>query len=261
MSSKAPDAPNGPVMILVNPQLGANIGMAARAMLNCGLSELRIVNPRDGWPNQEALDAAVSDSRATIETATIFDTTAEAVADLTHVYATTGRGREMVERLVTPRAAGPEMRALSKDGARIGVLFGSERAGLDNEDISLADTIIRAPLNPGFKSLNLGHAVLMVSYEWFAAEDATDAETLDVGAGHVATKGELDNFMRHLVEGLDAGNYFRAIEMRPIVIRNIRNLFQRARATEQELRTMHGVIEALKRAGMKLSRATDRGEA
>ncbi len=240
---------SAPIVILVNPQLGANIGMAARAMLNCGLTELRIVAPRDGWPNPEALDAAVSDSRILVENAPVFDTTAEAVADLTHVYATTGRGREMVERIVTPRAAGREMRSLAADGARIGVLFGSERAGLGNDDISLADTIIRAPLNPDFKSLNLGHAVLMVSYEWFATEDETEEEVLDIGTAHVATKGELDNFMRHLVEGLDSGNYFRAKEMRPIVVRNIRNLFQRARATEQELRTMHGVIVALKKAG------------
>lgn len=242
-------APNTPAVILVEPQLGANIGMAARAMLNCGLSDLRIVAPRDGWPNTEARDAAVGASRDIVERAALHDTTAGAVADLTRVYATTGRGREMTHRVLTPRAAGPEMRREAAAGKKIGVLFGGERAGLSNEDVSLADTIVQAPLNPEFKSLNLGHAVLMIAYEWLAAEDATDGETLDLGTTHVATKAELENFMRHLVEGLDQGNYFRAIEMRPIVVRNLRNLFQRAQATEQELRTMHGVVEALKRAG------------
>src|SRR5690242_16734762 len=144
----------GPAIILVEPQLGENIGTAARAMLNCGLEELRLVRPRDGWPNAKAVTAA-SGADAVIENARLFESTVAAVADLNRVYATTARHRDMIQPVVTPRDAGAEMRAAAQRGERVGVLFGPERTGLVNDDIPLADTVLQVPLNPGFSSLNL----------------------------------------------------------------------------------------------------------
>lgn len=240
---------DAPVIVLVAPQLGENIGMVARAMLNCGVRELRLVQPRDGWPSAKAREAS-SGALEVIDGVRVFDTTAEAIADLTRVYATTARPREMVGRVLTPRAAGGEMRAEAAAGERrAGILFGGERSGLGNEDVSLADTIITVPLNPDFTSLNLAQAVLLVTYEWFTAGDATPPERLEHNLAEVASKAELDNFVTRLGHVLDAGGFFRSPDMRPSVMRNIRNLFQRARPTDQEIRTLHGIVAAARRAG------------
>lgn len=248
----------GPAVVLVDPQLGENIGMAARAMLNCGLTDLRLVRPRDGWPSAGAREASAG-ADAVIDGARLYPDTAAAVADLTRVYATTGRPREMVGRVVTPRTAAGEMRAAAAAGeGAAGVLFGSERSGLTNEDVSHADAVIRVPLNPAFSSLNLAQAVLVVAYEWFAAGDETPPETLETAASAPATKGELDNFVERLGAELDAGGFFRAPPMRPGVMRNIRNIFQRARPTAQEVRTLLGVMAALRRAGANAARERDR---
>ncbi|MDJ0685526.1 MAG: RNA methyltransferase [Alphaproteobacteria bacterium] len=239
-------APNGPVVILVEPQLGQNIGMVARAMLNNGLSRLRLVSPRDGWPNEEAV-AASSGAVSVLETAQVFDTTADAVADLQRVYATTARPRGMVGRVLTPRAAGPEFVARQSEGLAVGVLFGAERAGLHNDDIALADTIIEAPLNPAFMSLNLAQAVLLIAYEWRMAWLNAPAARLETGRSEAVSKAELLNFFARLEDSLDSGGFFRAVDMKPVMVRNIRNIFQRANLTDQEVRTLHGMIEALKR--------------
>eukprot|EP00752_Nemacystus_decipiens_P001082 g1082.t1 len=224
--------------------MGENIGMAARAMLNCGLSEMRLVRPRDGWPSEKARETC-SGAYEVIDGVRVYETTADAVADLTRVYATTARPREMVARVLTPRAAAAEMRREAAAGEpRAGVLFGGERSGLANEDVSLADTIITAPLNPGFTSLNLAQAVLLVAYEWFAAGDPTPAERLETNLSEVARKESLDNFIDRLGALLDEGGFFRSAPMRPTVLRNIRNLFQRARPTEQEVATLHGIMNA-----------------
>lgn len=244
-------AGRGPAIVLVEPQLGENIGMVARAMLNCGLRDLRIVRPRDGWPNEKARDAS-SGALEVIDNARLFETTAEAVGDLTRVYATTGRDRGMVGRILTPRAAAAEVRRESESvGERAGVLFGGERSGLSNDDVSLADTILRVPLNPDFKSLNLAQAVLLVAYEWFTAGDETPGEVLETNLSEPASKEDLDNFVNRLGEVLDAGGFFRSAAMRPGVMRNIRNMFQRARPTDQEVRTLHGIVVAAKRAGAR----------
>ncbi|MBP5856968.1 RNA methyltransferase [Marivibrio halodurans] len=248
MSETPPDR-ESPVIVLVSPQLGENIGMVARAMLNCGVTELRLVNPRDGWPSEKARDAS-SGALSVIDGARVFTSTAEAIADLTRVYATTARPREMVGRVLTPRAAGVEMRAEATAGERrAGILFGGERSGLGNEDVSLADTIITVPLNPDFTSLNLAQAVLLVTYEWFTAADRTEPERLETNLSGIAGKGDLDNFVTRLGHVLDRGGFFRSPDMRPSVMRNIRNLFQRARPTEQEIRTLHGIVAAARRAG------------
>ncbi|HEV8015624.1 MAG TPA: RNA methyltransferase [Stellaceae bacterium] len=231
----------GPAIILVNPQLGENIGTAARAMYNCGLTELRLVKPRDGWPSVKA-QAAASGADVVLDKAQLFDTVEEAIADLRHVYASTARDRYMVKRIVTPRQAVGELRAFIDAGEGSGILFGPERTGLLNEHIALADTVLSVPLNPAFSSLNLAQAVLLIGYEWFQLGDETPGEQLALGHSKPATKDRLVQFFDHLEEELDRSGFMRDPEKRPSMVRNLRNLFQRAGCTEQELRTLHGVV-------------------
>lgn len=235
-----------PYVILVEPQLGQNIGMVARAMLNSGWSRLRLVKPRDGWPNSEAV-AASSGALTVIENAVVYETTAEAVADLQKVYATTARLRDMTNRVLTPKAAAPEMFEFSRSGLKTGILFGPERTGLTNDDVSLADTIIEVPLNPSFKSLNLSQAVLLVAYEWFQLTVEAPPERLEYGDTEIADKASLQNFLTRLENGLTEAGFFKSPDMKPIMIRNIHNIFQRVALTEQEVRTMHGIVETLKK--------------
>lgn len=233
-----------PTIILVRPQLGENIGMAARAMLNCGLSTLRLVAPRDGWPNPKAQRAA-SGADVVLEQAQVFDTVAEAVADLERVVATTARNRELSQRIVTPRRAAAEMRGWIGDGQGVGVLFGPERTGLVNEDMVQADTALCIPLNPQFSSLNIAQAVLLVAYEWATAADETPAERLSEYAVRPATKEELQNLFAHLERALDQSGFLRNEAMRPSMVHNLRAFLQRSNMTEQEVRSFHGVIKYL----------------
>ncbi|MDO8973078.1 RNA methyltransferase [Reyranella sp.] len=233
-----------PAVVLVRPQLGENIGMAARAMLNCGLSTLRLVAPRDGWPNERAQRAA-SGADIVLEKAEVFDTVGEAVADLERVVATTARNRELVQRIVTPRQAATEMHGWIGRGERVGILFGPERTGLENDDMVHADTALSIPLNPQFSSLNMAQAVLLVAYEWTAAGDQTPPERLSDHAARPATKEELQSLFDHLERALDQSGFLRNKEMRPSMVLNLRALLQRAEMTEQEVRTFHGVIKFL----------------
>jgi tRNA/rRNA methyltransferase len=180
-----------------------------------------------------------------IDGARVFETTAEAVADLTRVYAATARSRDMIKPVVTPRQGAKEMRAAVAGGEKVGILFGGERAGLYNDDIALADTVLQAPLNPAFSSLNLGHAVLITTYEWYQAADHTPPTQLPEGRTQPATKGELINFFERLEGALDECGFHHVEERRPIMARNIRNIFQRANLMEQELRTLHGIVSCL----------------
>jgi tRNA/rRNA methyltransferase len=233
-----------PAVILVNPQLGQNIGTSARAMLNCGLTDLRLVAPRDPWPNDQAITAASGADRV-LDAARLFGDTEKAIADLQVVYATTARDRYMVKPIYTAREAAKEMRARAAEGLRIGVLFGPERAGLENDDLALADALIRIPLNPGFSSLNLAQSVLLVGYEWFMAADATPGRQDNYGWSPPADKEQLLNFFRILERELIECGFLRNEEKRPSMVRNIRNMFQRAALSEQELRTLHGMIACL----------------
>lgn len=234
----------GPAIVLIDPQLGENIGTAARAMLNCGLTDLRLVRPRDGWPNAHAQRAA-SGADAVLDSARLHDRTEDAIADLARVYATTARSRDMTKPVVTPRQAAAEMRGLIPAGGRCGVLFGRERTGLENDDIALADAILTVPLNPAFTSLNLAQAVLLIGYEWFTAADATPARRRTGEGQELATKEQLVNLFEHLEQELDAADFFRVAEKRPSMVRSIRNLFQRTEPTAQEVRTLHGIVTAL----------------
>jgi tRNA/rRNA methyltransferase len=240
---RRPAMTGGPAVILVNPQLGENIGTATRAMFNCGLTDLRLVAPRDGWPSEMARSAA-SGPDAVLDRARLFDTVETAVGDLQHVYATTARDRYMVKRVVTPRQAAAEMRALTGEGGACGILFGPERSGLLNDHVVLADTVISVPLNPAFSSLNLAQAVLVIGYEWFTAGDATPPAEVPTGDSAPASKKSLISLFAHLEEELDRNGFLRNAAKRPSMVRNIRNLLQRAQCTEQEVRTLHGVITA-----------------
>jgi tRNA/rRNA methyltransferase len=245
----------GPIVILVEPQLGENIGTAARAMMNCGLDDLRLVRPRDGWPNDKAV-AAASGADPVLDKARLYPSVEAAIGDLVHVYASTARDRYMVKRELTPRHAAAEMRGFLAEGESCGVLFGPERTGLVNDHIALADTVLSVPLNPAFASLNLAQAVLIVGYEWFTATAEPSPETMHRGHSRAATKAELLRFFEHFEEALVESGFLRHPDKRPSMIRNLRNLFQRAECTEQELRTLHGVITAFmgprKRGGASL---------
>ena len=243
----------GPAVVLVAPQLGQNVGTAARAMLNCGLDDLRLVRPRDGWPNPWAQKAA-SGADVVLERARVFETTAAAVADLSHLYAASTRPRDMVKPVMTPRRAVAEMRRSMAAGEACGVMFGPERSGLTNDDVAMADAVVEVPLNPAFASLNLAQAVLVLGYEWYQAGHGTPAPAPGRGDDRVddraATKAELANFLERLEGELDASGFLHLPEMRPTMVRNIRNIFQRAGLRDRELRTLHGIVSALiKRRG------------
>ncbi len=233
-----------PAIILVEPQMGENIGACARAMVNCGLEDLRLVNPRDGWPNPIAERAAVG-AFALMAPVRVCTSTQDALAGMTLVYATTARDRRMVKPILTARAAAQMARQHSSQGGRVGLLFGPERMGLVNDDLSLADALVTVPLNPAFTSLNLGQAVLLLGYEWLMAGDETPGERLDLNGTLPATKEELHNFFAHLERELDSCGFLRNEEARPNMIRNLRNMWQRAGLTEQEIRTLHGVVKEL----------------
>ena len=248
---------NTPVVILVRPQLADNIGACARAMANGGLFHLRLVAPRDGWPQEKAWRTASGADRL-LDAATVHPTVADAVADLHHVFATCPRPRHIVKPVMTARGAAAELREITSRGLKTGLLFGPERAGLDNDDMAQADALIRYPLNPAFMSLNLAQAVLVMAYEWWTADDRTPTRTLMTNETNVATKGELDNFLTHLIAELDESGFLRNLPKRPGMVRNIQHLFQRGEVTTQELRTLHGIVTELS-LGRRLRGRTETG--
>ncbi|MEX2630139.1 MAG: RNA methyltransferase [Tistlia sp.] len=246
----------GPVVILVRPQLGENIGMSARAMLNCGLTELRLVAPRDGWPNPTAV-AAASGADLVLERATLYPTAAAAVADLTRVFATTARQREQVKPVVTARRAALEARGHVAAGERVGILFGPERTGLDNDEVALADTLLQVPLNPAYSSLNLAQAVLLAGYEWYQAGVELPERRLATNASPPVERGRLLGFLERLESELGRVGFFHPAEKRGGMARNLRAIFLRSELTDQEVRTLQGVLSAL--LGAKLGRAQGGG--
>jgi len=234
-----------PAIILIDTQLAENIGTTARAMLNCGLTDLRLVRPREAWPNDKAV-AAASGADVVLEKARLFDSTKEAVADLRRLYAATARHRDMNMPVVTPGDAAADMRAFAERGESCGVLFGPERSGLVNDDIALAGAIIHFSLNPVHLSLNLAQAVLLVAYEWHrAGETAPAAKKGRKAMSEPASKADLINFFEHLEAELDDSGFLRPPEKRPSMVRNIRNLFQRANLSETEVRTLRGIVNSL----------------
>lgn len=247
-----------PVTVLVNPQLGENIGTAARAMANFGLHELRIVDPRDGWPNEKAITSS-SGAHWIIEGAQIFDDLEGALKDVSYVYATTARPRGMTKEVITPEQAGHDMRARVGRGERVALLFGRERWGLNNDEVSLSDIIVTAPVNPAFASINIAQAVLLMGYEWYRIGapslgqqtpelPALDGPGLQTPDTRLATKEELYGFFEHLEKELDVAGFFKTTDKKPGMLRNIRNMFARAELTEQEVRSLRGMVASLTRA-------------
>ena len=243
MSENPPELPP-PAVVLVEPQLGENIGAVARAMANFGLSDLRLVRPRDGWPNARAY-AVSSGAHWPLDGARVFQTTAEALAGLTLVLATTARDREMAKEVLTPAEAARRLRAQAAAGANTGLLFGSERAGLVNEDIVLADAIVTIPANPRFTSFNIAQAALLTLYEWHEAGDATPAAALDLGRFDIAPKEALIGFFEQIERELDEAGFLFPPAKVPAMIRNMRNIWQRAQLSEQDVRTLRGIVTAL----------------
>jgi tRNA/rRNA methyltransferase len=238
-----------PAIILVEPQMGENIGAAVRAMANFRLTDLRLVAPRDGWPNHKA-SAAASGATGIIDEVRVFASAEAAIADLNFVYATTARIRDLPKGVVGPREAVAELRTRSNAGEATGIMFGRERWGLSNEEIALADAIVTYPVNPKFASLNIAQAVLLVAYEWMTAglDGALSTRTAlaerDVTA---APKEHLFGLMQHLETALDPTGYFRTTDMKPTMVQNLRAVMQRAGFTRDEIDLLHGVIGALER--------------
>ncbi len=235
-----------PAVILVRPQLAENIGKAARAMLNFGLDDMRLVAPRDGWPNPDAGPAAIGADRV-IDAARIFDSLDAAIADLTLVYAATVRPRGMLKPVLTPAACAEAGRQAMAAGGGVGLVFGPERAGLDNDDVALADAVLTIPVDPECPSINLAQAVNIAAYEWFKAGDQTPASRFMGDYQGPAPKSELMGLLRHLEDELDARNYFFPASRAPVMRRNLRNIIERAALSSPEILTMRGVIKTLAR--------------
>ena len=237
----------GPAIILVEPQLGENIGMVARAMANFGLAELRLVNPRDGWPNEKARSAA-SKADHVIDGTKVYKTLEEAIVDLNFVYATTARERYGFKPVRSPVVACQTLQQKFKAGEKTGVLFGRERWGLTNEEVALADEIVTFPVNPAFASLNIAQAVLLMSYEWMKCGMDDHADTLfDAVEQNPSTKEQVFGLFEHLEEALDARNYFHPPAKKPRMIDNLRAVLTRRAFTEQEISVFRGVINSLDR--------------
>ena len=233
-----------PAVILVRPQMGENIGAAARAMFNFGLTDLRLVNPRDGWPSAQA-QAMSSGALDKMPPVQVFDTLPAAIADLHYVLATTARPRDMVKPVFSPESAAQESLSRAQAGQNIGLVFGAERAGLSNDEVAACQGIITIPANPDFSSLNLGQSVLLITYEWMlAAQQALPSSP--VSTPDPAQQKEVEDFLTRLESELERTRFFRTPEVKPFTIRNIRNIFTRADITVQELRTLHGIVSALR---------------
>ncbi len=221
--------------------------MCARAMWNCGVDDLRLVKPRDGWPSESAR-AAASGADVVIDNVRVYDSTEAAIADLHYVIATTARSRDLTKPVFTPEAAIAEIKNRQHDGQRSGVLFGKEAWGLNNDDVTLADAVLTVPLNPAFTSLNLAQAVLLLSYEWIKSDDTTKPHELRIPTDtRPANKQELTMLYDHFEDALEKAGFFMVAERRPTTVRKLRNALSRADLTEQEVRMFRGIIAALTR--------------
>lgn len=244
-----------PAILLMEPQLADNIGMVARAMANFGLDELRLINPRDGWPNEKARIAA-SGANYVVDDAQAHATFESAMGDLNWMAATTARQRDLRKPVMTPVEAVAELRRRIAAGERCGILFGRERNGLETDEVAMADAVVMIPVNSRFASLNLAQSVLILGYEWMRSSGAatlgrvTTYETplepgLNVGHSRPATKEEMGGLFEHLESELDRLGFFHPPHKRQTMVRNLRSLLMRIAATEQEVRTLRGVVAAL----------------
>lgn len=239
----------GPAMILVRPQLAVNIGMCARAMANCGLTDLRLVSPREGWPRSGAYrkgaHAAAAGAVHLLEAAALFETLEDAILDLNFVWATTARERGQHKQILTPAEAMPECAHKIANGEKHGVLFGPERTGLANDEVALADAIITFPVNPAYASLNLAQAVLLTGYEWVRAATDARAPFSMVQRSPAAPREIILSFFAYLESELERAGFFRPEAKQRVMRRNLRNIFHRMQLTEQDVRTLRGMVVRL----------------
>ena len=239
--------------------MGENIGAAARAMLNFGLSTMRIVAPRDGWPNPRAT-AMASGAGAVLDRAGVFDDLAGAIADCTHVYATTARARDLAKPVLTPEAAMAEAVGHMGGGGRVAVLFGPERAGLENADVVPATAVVTVPVNPEFPSLNLAQCVLLTAYEWARARGAgAPAAVAAMAEADRATAAEVARLADHFEQRLDAAGYFFPETKAPVMRRGLRSMFARLALTRGDVQTLHGALRQCWRAAGRVEARARRG--
>ena len=236
-----------PIVVLVRPQMGENIGAAARAMLNFGLTKMRLIDPRDGWPNPRAVATASGAASQVLDHAGVFAATSEALADCDFVFATTARGRELSKEIYTPEAAMQEARARISRGEKVAVLFGPERTGLENDDIIRANAIITIPVNPEFYSLNLGQAVLLMAYEGARQPVEVAPKRMELAGGETAPLIEVEKLAEHFETRLDAAGYFYPEDRAPTMKRNLRNMWSRFPLTRADVQTLHGALRQLLR--------------
>jgi tRNA/rRNA methyltransferase len=232
-----------PVFVLVRPQLGQNIGKAARAMLNFGLAEMRLVAPRDGWPNPDAGPSA-SGADVVLEQARVFDTVQESVADCSTVFASTVRRRDLIMPVVTPEQMASE---ISGSAGRTAILFGPERSGLGTEDVALANKIVTVPINPHFGSLNLAQAVILLAYEWSKRSELAVPPSKELEPA--APLGELEGLIGHLEKELDAKGYFHPPSRTQATKNTIRTIFTKTGWSSREVKAIRGIIRALSEGG------------
>ncbi|MCP4923325.1 MAG: RNA methyltransferase [bacterium] len=251
-----------PAIILVEPQISQNIGAVARAMLNFGLTDLRLVGPSKNWLNKDAAALAAGASPL-LEQTKVFETTRDALHDVQISFATTARVRDMVKPAYTPqKAVDHTLSLIQAQSRKAAFLFGREKCGLSNEDLSLVEGTVHIPINPEFASLNLAQAVIVLSYEWTRQLESFVPQSqeiiLDVGNSRPATGEEVFNFFEHLEKELEESNFLKLPGKKEIMKRNIRNMFQRADLTEQEIRTLHGIVTYLVRLSPEKSRQKNR---
>src|SRR6195256_1456132 len=234
----------GPVIVLVEPQLGENIGAVARVMANFGLGRLRLVKPRDGWPSPHAQRSASGADRI-LDEAMLFDDLAAAIADCTVVLATTARAHDQAKPVIGPDEAAAFLAPHVAAGERVAVLFGRERYGLENAEVALADRIVTFPINPAFASLNLAQAVALVAYEWFKLASGGALPFTMPKKSELAGKDQVQAFFANLERQLDLLEYFRPEDKRATMLVNLRNIFARMQPTTQDIQTLHGIVAAL----------------
>jgi tRNA/rRNA methyltransferase len=235
-----------PAFILVRPQMGENIGAAARAMWNFGLDRMRVVDPRDGWPNERA-GALASGAGRVLDAAGLFPGVPEAIADCTYVFATTARERGLTKPVFSPERAMQQARAILAEGGRVGVLFGPERAGLENSDIAAANAIISVPVNPDFPSLNLAQCVLLCAYEWRRETTEIAPEVMELAKTDFATSEEIARLAEHYERQLDEAGFFWPEVKAASMKMTLRNLWGRLNLTRADVQTLHGVLRQMVR--------------
>lgn len=235
-----------PVVVLVRPQMGENIGSAARGMWNFGLEHMRLTAPRDGWPNPAATATASGASRV-LDNLGVFPDTSSALADMNYVFATTARSRDLTKPVVSPERAMEQAREMTSAGQKVAILFGPERSGLENADVAQADALVSVPVNPGFASLNLAQCVLLVAYEWRRQTETVAPELMEMAGTSYATHAEIDALYGHFTEKLGQAGFFYPDHKADSMRLNLRNMLSRLPMTQADIQTFHGMLRQFAR--------------